>query len=121
MYCLEQVAWLVEMYAKGEGYLLRIIYMRYIHRNYIEIYIEILHTNIAYNYTIRSRYVLRGRLTVQGHGSIVLSRNELPNGPFPAPFSHMDDLNLVKMTLRAVGGGASRWGRRCNTLTQEAV
>ena len=103
MYCLEQVAWLVEMYAKGEGYPLRIMYMRYIHRNLH----RNLHRNSTYKYriyAIRSRYVLRGRLTVQGHGSIALSRNELPNGPFPAPFPHMDDLNLVKMTLRAVGG-----------------
>ena len=36
--------------------------------------------------------------------SIVLLRNELPNGAFPVASSPVmgDDMNLVKMTLRAV-------------------
>lgn len=52
-------------------------------------------------------YVLRGRLAVQLHAgtsaSVVLLRNELPNGAFPAATTSMvggGDLNLVRMTLR---------------------
>lgn len=52
--------------------------------------------------------MLRGRLAVQGHAgvgaSIVLLRNEVPNGAFPIPSSPMvgnvGDMNLVKMTMR---------------------
>ena len=52
-------------------------------------------------------YVLRGRLVVQGHAgvgaSLILLRNELPNGAFPVPPSRAGgDMNLVTMTMRAV-------------------
>jgi hypothetical protein len=61
-------------------------------------------------------YVLRGRLAVHGHAgvgaSIILLRNELPNGAFPVASSPMmdNDMNLVQMTLRAVAGP-------CNSAT----
>ena len=49
--------------------------------------------------------MLRGRLAIRGYAgagvSIVLLRNELPNGPFPSTpmLDQAGDVNLVQLTL----------------------